>query len=138
MKNEIEYQYRDAFSLASYPVTEDGYEIVIISGLYELFSENSQIIESLKGIKQQLKINGHIIYTGQPWHPQLLLIAKTLTNHKGQPWLMRPRPQAELDGLIESIGCKKKDTKIGLEGIFTVSVAQRLQSIEVPVLIDYI
>ena len=138
LKNEIEYQYRDAFSLASYPVTEDGYEIVIISGLYELFSENSQIIESLKGIKQQLKINGHIIYTGQPWHPQLLLIAKTLTNHKGQPWLMRPRPQAELDGLIESIGCKKKDTKIGLEGIFTVSVAQRLQSIEEPVLIDYI
>ena len=129
LKNEIDYQCRNAFLEDSYPTlidTKDAYDIVIISGVYELFSDNAQIITSLKGIQKQLKLNGHIIYTGQPWHPQLLQIAKTLDNHQGKPWLMRPRPQAEMDGLIESFGCQKIATKIGLEGIFTVSIAKRV------------
>lgn len=120
----IEYQCRDAFAEASYPDAELPYDIVIISGLYELFSENAVVLQSLQGIRKQLKPGGHIIYTAQPWHPQLVMIAKTLTNHLGKPWLMRPRPQAEMDALIASIDCKKQHTLIGLEGIFTVSVAQ--------------
>ena len=124
LKTPIDYQCRDAFSTDSYPSVEGPYDIVIISGLYELFSENAMIIRSLQGIQQQLKPEGHIIYTGQPWHPQLLMIAKTLTNHKGAPWLMRPRPQAEMDALIAGIGCRKIQTQIGIAGIFTVSVAK--------------
>ncbi len=123
LNNAIEYQCRDAFAAESYPSTEAPYDIVIISGLYELFSENARILESLKGIEKQIRPGGHIIYTGQPWHPQLLMIAKTLTNHKGVPWLMRPRPQAEMDALIASIGGRKIQTSIGIAGIFTVSVA---------------
>jgi alpha-beta hydrolase superfamily lysophospholipase/SAM-dependent methyltransferase len=120
----VEYQCCDAFADESYANTEAPYDIVIVSGLYELFSENAPILKSLKGIQSQLKQGGHIIYTAQPWHPQLVMIAKTLTNHLGKPWTMRPRPQVEMDALVASIGCKKIHTQIGLEGIFTVSVAQ--------------
>jgi ubiquinone/menaquinone biosynthesis C-methylase UbiE len=131
LNTEIEYQCRDAFSIDSYPSSEDQYDIVIISGLYELFSENALIRQSLQGVQGQLKKGGHIIYTGQPWHPQLLMIAKTLTNHKGLPWMMRPRAQVEMDALIEAIGCKKIQTRIGIAGIFTVSVA-RFDGVGVP------
>lgn len=124
LNNCIEYQRRDAFSSDSYPTTEAPFDIVIISGLYELFSENALILKSLKGISQQMKKGGYVIYTGQPWHPQLLMIAKTLKNHQGKAWQMRPRPQAEMDALIASIGCKKVSSQIGIAGIFTVSVAQ--------------
>jgi SAM-dependent methyltransferase len=124
LNNRIEYQRRDAFSSDSYPTTEAPFDIVIISGLYELFSENALILKSLRGISQQMKKGGYVIYTGQPWHPQLLMIAKTLKNHQGKAWQMRPRPQAEMDALIAMIGCKKVSSQIGIAGIFTVSVAQ--------------
>ncbi|WP_294771892.1 bifunctional alpha/beta hydrolase/class I SAM-dependent methyltransferase [uncultured Rhodoferax sp.] len=116
-------QQRDAFDEASY-ADDERYDIVIISGLYELFNDNAAVLRSLRGVARQLLPGGHLVYTGQPWHPQLVLIAKTLNNHRGQPWVMRPRPQAELDALVASAGCRKVATRIGLEGIFTVSVAR--------------
>ena len=126
LRHPIAYQCRDAFDLASYPADEGPYDIVIVSGLYELFSDNTRVLRSLQGIAQQLAIGGHLVYTGQPWHPELRMIAQTLTNHLGQPWQMRPRPQAEMDALVASIGCHKVHSDVGLAGIFTVSVARRI------------
>lgn len=121
----VEYQQRDAFDLASYPAEERPYDIIIVSGLYELFGENAMVLRSLQGVAQQLKNGGYLIYTGQPWHPQLDMIAHTLINHRGVPWLMRPRPQAEMDALVASVGCQKIASQVGIDGIFTVSVAQK-------------
>ncbi|NRR33578.1 alpha/beta fold hydrolase [Oxalobacteraceae bacterium] len=122
---QVSFQCRDAFDDGSYPAEEAPYDIVIVSGLYELFSENAPVLRSLRGIGRQLKAGGHLVYTGQPWHPQLLMIAGTLDNHQGKPWLMRPRPQVEMDALVASAGCTKVGSRIGLEGIFTVSVARK-------------
>ncbi|MGQ0710215.1 MAG: bifunctional alpha/beta hydrolase/class I SAM-dependent methyltransferase [Rhodoferax sp.] len=116
-------EHKDAFDDASYADGER-YDIAIVSGLYELFNDNASVLRSLQGVARQLKPGGHLVYTGQPWHPQLVLIAKTLNNHRGQAWIMRPRPQAELDALVASAGCRKIGTQIGLDGIFTVSVAR--------------
>ncbi len=124
IKTQVQYECCDAFSDDSYMQEEVLYDIVIVSGLHELFSENALVLRSLRGIKKQLAPAGYLIYTGQPWHPQLRMIAKTLVNHQGQAWRMRPRPQAEMDGLVASVGCKKIESQIGLAGIFTVSVAQ--------------
>lgn len=122
---KVDYQLRDAFSADSYRAEEGLYDIVVVSGLYELFSENAPVSASLRGIAGVLRDGGYLIYTGQPWHPQLDMIALTLTSHRGTPWQMRPRPQAEMDGLVEAAGCRKIDTSIGLEGIFTVSLARK-------------
>jgi alpha-beta hydrolase superfamily lysophospholipase/SAM-dependent methyltransferase len=124
LNHTVEYECRDAFSPDSYPIDESQFDIVIVSGLYELFAENAPVLASLQGIQRQLRPGGHLVYTGQPWHPQLLMIAQTLNNHCGEPWLMRPRPQAELDALVASIDCRKTQSLIGLAGIFTVSVAR--------------
>jgi alpha-beta hydrolase superfamily lysophospholipase/SAM-dependent methyltransferase len=132
LNNRIDTQCRDAFAASSYPADEADYDIVIVSGLYELFSDNAPVLESLRGVTRQLKPGGHLIYTGQPWHPQLLMIAKTLANHQGKPWQMRPRPQAEMDALVAGAGCKKIACHVGIAGIFTVSVAKKMSDSTMP------
>ena len=124
LKQSVTFEVRDAFSEASYPALAEPFDIVIVSGLYELFSDNNLIAKSLAGISQQIAEHGHLVYTGQPWHPQLELIANTLNNHRGEMWVMRPRPQAEMDALVSKAGGRKLKTYIGTDGIFTVSVAK--------------
>lgn len=99
--------------------------IAIVSGLYELFPENAQVIASLRGIAAALEPDGFLIYTGQPWHPQVEMIARTLTNRDGKPWIMRRRTQAEMDELVRSVGLSKIDESVDSYGIFTVSTAQK-------------
>jgi alpha-beta hydrolase superfamily lysophospholipase/SAM-dependent methyltransferase len=122
---QLSVEPRDAFDAASYADNPAQFDIVIASGLYELFADNAPVMRSLSGVAQLLKPGGALVYTGQPWHPQLALIAGTLRNHVGKAWVMRPRPQGELDGLVECAGLMKTSSRIGLEGIFTVSVARR-------------
>lgn len=121
----LDFQQRDAFDSASYAGQENRYDIAIVSGLYELFSDNAMVLRSLEGVMRSLRPGGYLIYTAQPWHPQLDMIAGTLTNHRGSAWQMRPRPQAEMDGLVALAGGQKVDTAIGVEGIFTVSLARK-------------
>ena len=81
---------------------------------------------TISGITEILDKNGAIIYTGQPWHPQLKQIALVLNSHKGKgkSWLMRRRSEKELDSLFEKYNLKKEKMLIDNNGIFTVSLAE--------------
>jgi hypothetical protein len=69
---------------------------------------------------------GFLVYTGQPWHPQLEMIARALTSHRGgAAWVMRRRTQGEMDQLVAAAGFDKIDQRIDPWGIFTVSLARR-------------
>ena len=84
---------------------------------------------SLAGLAAAIPPGGYLIYTGQPWHPQLELIARALTSHRqGQAWIMRRRTQAEMDQLVAAAGFRKIEQRIDEWGIFTVSVAERIAS----------
>jgi alpha-beta hydrolase superfamily lysophospholipase len=99
----------------------------IVSGLYELFGDNTMVERSLAGLADAIAPGGYLVYTGQPWHPQLELIARALTSHRGgEAWVMRRRTQGEMDQLVEHAGFKKIAQRIDEWGIFTVSLAQRL------------
>jgi hypothetical protein len=100
--------------------------IAIVSGLYELFPENEPVLRSLAGLAEAIEPQGYLIYTNQPWHPQVEFIARVLTNREGQPWIMRRRTQAEMDELVRSVGFEKISQEIDPWGIFTVSVARRI------------
>ena len=101
--------------------------IGIVSGLYELFADNDRVRTSLAGLADAVPAGGVLLYTGQPWHPQLELIARTLTSHRdGQAWVMRRRTQAEIDQLVANAGFVKQTQRIDEWGIFTVSLAQRV------------
>jgi len=99
--------------------------VIIISGLFELFENNHLIHHSLNGLSHLLQEGGYLIYTGQPWHPQLEMIARVLNNHQGNRWVMRRRIQAEMDELVTGVGLQKLDTATDGVGIFTVSISKK-------------
>jgi alpha-beta hydrolase superfamily lysophospholipase len=98
----------------------------IVSGLYELFPENQPVRQSLAGLAEAIEPGGFLVYTGQPFHPQLEFIARTLPNRERRAWIMRRRTQAELDQLVEESGFRKIEEWIDDGGIFSVSIAQRI------------
>ena len=79
----------------------------------------------LDGIAGAIDEEGYLVYTGQPWHPQIEMIARVLTNRDGDPWIMRRRTQVELDELVREAGFEKIRTRVDRRGIFTVSLAKR-------------
>lgn len=102
--------------------------LAVASGLYELYPGNEMVRRSLAGVGDAVEDGGYFVYTNQPWHPQLELIARALVSrreHDGEPWVMRRRTQAELDQLVEEAGFKKIAQRIDAHGIFTVSLAIR-------------
>jgi SAM-dependent methyltransferase len=124
MENVV-FEQGDAFDKESILAVAPRPNIVIVSGLYELFPDNEPLLASLEGIAGVLSDGGYFIYTDQPWHPQVEMIARTLTNRDGVPWIMRRRTQAEMDELVRSVGLAKQGMKIDEYGIFTVSVARK-------------
>lgn len=121
----VECEQGDAFDKESILSVAKKPDIVIVSGLYELFSDNEMVRSSLEGIAGILADDGVLIYTGQPWHPQVEMIARTLTNRENEPWIMRRRTQVEMDELVRSVGLTKEAMLIDDDGIFTVSSASR-------------
>ena len=120
------FEKGDAFDRASVAAAQPRPTIGIVSGLYELFPENAVVQRSLAGLADAIEPGGYLIYTGQPWHPQLELIARALTSHRGgQAWVMRRRTQAEMGQLVEAAGFEKIEQRIDECGIFTVSLARR-------------
>ena len=117
----------DAFDKADLAALEPRPTLAVVSGLYELFGSNQMVGDSLAGLAAAVEEGGYLVYTGQPWHPQLELIARALTSHRdGQPWVMRRRSQAEMDQLVEAAGFRKVTQRIDEWGIFSVSLAQRV------------
>jgi len=120
------FEKGDAFDRSSVAGVLPRPTIGIVSGLYELFPDNDMVRRSLAGMADAIEPGGYLLYTGQPWHPQLELIARALTSHRGgQAWVMRRRTQAEMDQLVEEAGFEKLEQRIDEWGIFTVSLARR-------------
>ena len=122
----ISFVNYDCFDKGTYKKINCTPNIVIISGVFELFENNKMLENTISGITEILDKNGAIIYTGQPWHPQLKQIALVLNSHKGngKSWLMRRRSEKELDSLFEKYNLKKEKMLIDNNGIFTVSSAE--------------
>jgi alpha-beta hydrolase superfamily lysophospholipase/SAM-dependent methyltransferase len=115
----------DAFDRTSLAALEPKATIGIVSGLYELFPSNQMVLNSLCGLAAALEPNGYLIYTNQPWHPQVEFIARVLRNREGRPWVMRRRTTAEMDELIGAAGFEKIHMEVDEWGMFTVSIARR-------------
>ncbi|WP_312179632.1 bifunctional alpha/beta hydrolase/class I SAM-dependent methyltransferase [Pantoea sp. CTOTU46764] len=121
-----QFKKGNAFDYDSLATLAPAPTLGIVSGLYELFPSNQLIKTSLAGLAAAIPSGGVLVYTGQPWHPQLKTIAWTLTSHQnGIPWLMRVRSQKEMDTLVEEAGFEKCHQLIDEFGIFTVSLAVR-------------
>ena len=122
----IGFEVGDAFDERSLADVAPTPNVAVVSGLYELFPENAPLQRSLRGLATGLAEGGYLLYTGQPWHPQVEMIARILPSHRGKSWVMRRRSQAELDQLVRDAGFEKIDMLIDEWGIFTVSLARKV------------
>ena len=122
----ISFVNYDCFDKETYKKINYTPNMVIISGVFELFEDNNMLENTISGVSEILEKNGAVIYTGQPWHPQLKQIALVLSSHKGndKSWLMRRRSQKELDSLFEKYNLNKEKMLIDNNGIFTVSLSE--------------
>ncbi|NUF27198.1 Lysophospholipase, alpha-beta hydrolase superfamily [Gilliamella bombicola] len=128
LANIARFEKGDAFSREQLTQLSPNPTLAVVSGLYELFSDNQLLCDSLSGLAESIPEGGYLIYTNQPWHPQLEFIARALTSHRdGQSWIMRRRTQLEMDQLVAAAGFKKITMRIDQWGIFTVSLAQRIK-----------
>lgn len=121
------FEKGDAFDGDDLAALDPAPTLAIVSGLYELFGDNGMVSRSLGGLSRAVAPGGYLVYTGQPWHPQLEFIARALTSHRaGSAWVMRRRSQAEMDELVRQAGFEKIAQRIDPWGIFTVSLARRV------------
>lgn len=122
----VTFEAGDAFDRAALAALSPRPTVAVVSGLYELFPDNDRVAASLAGLGDAVPSGGYLVYTGQPWHPQLEFIARVLTSHRGgAAWVMRRRTQQEMDQLVEAAGFEKVAQEIDEMGIFSVSLARR-------------
>ncbi len=127
LADKAEFRHGDAFDEESLAAVSPTPTLAVVSGLYELFPANAQIRASLAGIARAVPPGGYLVYTNQPWHPQLEFIARVLTSHRdGDPWVMRCRSQAEMDLLVAEAGFEKITQRCDEQAIFTVGLARRI------------
>ena len=117
----MRYTNYDCFDPDTYSKLDFHPNITIISGIFELFEDNETISRAILGVVSISEHNSVVIYTGQPWHPQLKMIAYVLNSHKETDWVMRRRAQKELDKVFLFNGVEKESMLIDNYGIFTVS-----------------
>lgn len=117
----IRFTNFDCFDPETYKKLNFEPNITIVSGILELFGDNEIASKAIQGITSISEKDSYIVYTGQPWHPQLKMIAYVLNNHQNKDWIMRRRSQKELDRIMAFNTIQKEKMLIDDFGIFTVS-----------------
>ncbi|HEY8597796.1 MAG TPA: class I SAM-dependent methyltransferase family protein [Thermomicrobiales bacterium] len=99
-------------------------QIVIASGIYEILTDDAAIQRSMRGVWALLPAGGSFVFTTQVTHPQLDLIANTLPNHRGEPWIMGVRSLATVEGWARDASFVDVRSTVEPHGLFAVTVAQ--------------
>ena len=86
--HSIRFRQADAFDAANYG---DRWDIVVASGFWEIIDDDALILGCIKNIASCLDFGGSLVFTIQPYHPQLEMAARALTSNTGKPWIMRLR-----------------------------------------------
>ena len=126
LNGQVVTKQGNAFDRSALSAVQPRATIGIVSGLYELFPANEPVLNSLRGLADAIEPGGYLIYTNQPWHPQLEFIAHVLRNREGERWIMRRRTTAEMDELVRLAGFEKLEMEIDQWGMFTVSIARKV------------
>jgi SAM-dependent methyltransferase len=125
--NNVRYETGDAVDHASLDTVEPKPHIVVVSGLYELFTDAATIKQSMAGIYRILRPGGRLVFTTQVAHPQLELIANVLVNRHGEPWIMTCRSIGEVEALAAEAGFWVRKSEKEPLGLFAVTVCEKTE-----------
>lgn len=98
-------------------------QIVVASGIYEILTDDEAVRRSMRGVRALLTGGGAFVFTTQIAHPQLDLIANTLPNRDGEPWIMGIRSSVIVEGWAQAAGFSDVRTAVEPHGLFAVTVA---------------
>lgn len=124
--SNFHYETGDAVDAVSLGTIEPKPNIVVVSGLYELFTDANLIKRSMAGIRQTLRRGGRLVFTTQVTHPQLELIANVLVNRNGEPWVMGCRSVEEVEKYAEEAGFRVLKSEMEPLGLFAVTVCEKI------------
>ncbi len=125
LTERVSCEVADAFEPSGWPMADPPPNIAVAAGVFELFADNVPVRRALHGMSDTVGPEGWVLVTGQPWHPQLEMIARVLPNREGEPWIMRRRTVAEVNALLAEAGLTPHRHLIDRWGIFTVTLARR-------------
>ncbi|HEY7863128.1 MAG TPA: class I SAM-dependent methyltransferase family protein [Thermoanaerobaculia bacterium] len=116
----VRFRQADAFDAANYT---ESWDVVVVSGLWEIIPDDVLVRGGLQHAARALSTGGALLFTVQPDHPQLELIARTLTSNTGKPWIMRVRSLALFESWLAEAGLASVLHRMEANGIFGVVVA---------------
>ncbi len=115
----------DAFNDQDLDRVQPKPNVVIVSGLHEILPNDTLIRHHFQQLYRILNTSGTLIFTIQPQHPQLEMIARTLPAHTGLPWVMRVRSWKLIRQWAEEAGFNNFQVQMEPNGIFGVVTAQK-------------
>ncbi|NCJ04938.1 methyltransferase domain-containing protein [Synechococcales cyanobacterium C] len=110
----------DAFSDSDLNRVQPRPNIIVVSGLHEILPDNDLIENHFRQLYRILASQGTLIFTIQPFHPQLELIARVLNSHTHRPWVMRLRSYELTKTWANAAGFKDFELQMDSFGIFGV------------------
>jgi ubiquinone/menaquinone biosynthesis C-methylase UbiE len=120
----VTFETGNAFDQASLATIQPAPNIVVVSGLYEILPDDELIRPHFGQVRRILADGGAFVFTAQPHHPQVELIARTLVNRDGQPWVMRLRSIETLTAWARDAGFTEFSSRTDPWGIFHVITAR--------------
>lgn len=99
--------------------------LIVVSGLHEILPDNELIRQHFQQLYRLLEPGGILIFTIQPYHPQLEFIARVLNSHTGKPWVMRLRPLELTEAWATDAGFQDLQVQMDDFGIFGVVKARK-------------
>ena len=115
----------DAFNDESLERVQPRPNVIVVSGLHEILPDDDLIEHHFKQLYQIMEAPGTLIFTIQPNHPQLELIARTLPTHTGRLWVMRLRSWELTRKWAANAGFDNFQVHMEPNGIFGVVTAQK-------------
>lgn len=119
----IRFRRADAFDPANY---KGQWDLVVVSGFWEIIDDDRLVKQCLHQIAQALMPGAALIFTIQPHHPQLELIARTLTSNTGKLWVMRLRTLELFQQWLADVGLQYVSHQMEEHGIFGVVQAVKV------------
>jgi 2-polyprenyl-3-methyl-5-hydroxy-6-metoxy-1,4-benzoquinol methylase len=121
----IQWKQADAFNPANYG---DHWDIVVASGFWEIIDEDALIKGCIANIATSLNPGGSLVFTIQPYHPQLEMAARALTSNTGKPWVMRLRSLDLYKQWLNEAGLEYVSHEMEQNQIFGVVEARKKKS----------
>lgn len=123
----IRFQQGDAFNRAALWKITPRPNIVVSSGFYDWFTDDTKIIESMRIVFDMLEPGGYFVLSNQMAHPKLEFTQAVFTDFNHKPLQMTMRSKEKISQWLRDIGFNIDKILIDERGYYSVFKAFKPQ-----------